>query len=399
MENEMSGDEEYARWQTALAGGKLDLRERGDPPSGFFRCKPWRGDAEGTQRTIALWRAGDDFMVEKDFKAARTMTAMEADDLFSSPDIVAITYELYEAVRGGQPWPEVHTTYVRTKDLSTVHWTVEWSQAQLDAKARLAPTKVDPQPEAVREPAGIERRRSEAAEASDNPRAVIGGNNPPETVTPETPAKPLTLSEAVAAKLKVEGELLAGLLKTWGGKPTNKAQADQVADAASVFMAISKEANANRETAKAPHIAAGEAVDAEWVPIRDGAKKYREKALDIANTFINEANAKALSDAEAAHKERKMEAIKQAVENKTPVPEVAPVAAPEPIKLGTVRTVSQRGKKTYLVTDRPKFVAYLMALEKQPDDFVEVLGKIASRLGAMGLAIPGVELEEGKKAA
>ena len=380
----MSGDTEYERWQAALAGGKLDLGVRGDPPSGFFRLKPWRGDAPGTQRTLALWRAGDDFMVERNFKAfAKPVTAMEADELFSSPDIVAITYELYEEVRAGAPWPEIHTTYLRTKDIAAgVHWTAEWSQAQLDAQARVAPTKVDPQ-------------------ASDNnPRIVIGGNNPPEEITDlPAPVKPLTLSEQVAAKLKVEGELLAGLLKAWGGKPTNKAQADQVADAASVFMAISKEAAANHETAKAPHLEAGRKVDAEWFPIRDGAKKYREKALGIADAYISEAHAKALADAEEAHKQRKMEAIKQAVENKTPVPEAERAPPPEPVKLGTVRTVSQRSKKNYVVTDRPKFVAYLMALEKQPDDFVESLGKIASRLGAMGLAIPGVELEEGKKAA
>ena len=358
--------DQYAAWRRALAGNKLDLGVRGDPmspPSGFYRQKAWKGDTS-PQRLLAIWREADGALTVERFvnkkHSVQTMTALEADSLFESPDIVAVSQELYDSILNGGEWPAVHTTYLRTKDIKAgVAWSEEWSRGQLAVHIGIDP---------------VEDRLG----ATENARAVVGDNNPP----PD-----MATHESIAARLVGLGKQLAGCLKEWGGKPRTKAEGDAVANFAVEFKKIENDVVARHKMAKQPSLDAGREVDGTWFPIRDNAKAYRDKALVIATAFIDAENAKAKAEADRVNAEARRAAEKAAaISGEKPEP-VAEVKA-EPVKLGTTRTVSQKTLKRWVVTDRMIFFAHLAKNEAVPQDLDDLLGVIANRVGAIMKNVP-----------
>jgi hypothetical protein len=285
---------------------------------------------------------------------------MQIDEMFAG-EHYAIPYDLYVAVtERGEPWPELYTTRLRTKDIAAgVVWTEDWARAHLASNV-------------------------ETHDEAGNPRAVIGDNEPPPDLLP---------SQALAARIDALANALAGFLAPLGGAPKTKAEADTVANYATKFKELANEATATHKVEKEPHLVAGRAVDAEWFPVRDKADACRKKALGIADAWINAEKARLAEEARKANEAARREAERAAaMSGETPVP--VQEVAPAPVKIGTGRTVSQRTRKVWTITDLPAFVAYLLAMEKPPADFVATCETLATRLGIAGVKPPGVEMEE-----
>jgi len=367
------GPDQYARWQAALDGNALDLGERGDPPSGFYRFAPWKSDPDKKQTTIAVWR-GDgeppEIFVEKNFHEPKTMTAMEADDLFTSQH-VAITHELYESRRTklqSAPWPEIHTTYLRSKDIQDgVVWTEEWSRQRLSANV-------------------------ETHDENGNRREAIGGNGPP------ADAPELSPVETLSARIKSVGELIAKRLKEIGGKPRDKKEADEIADYAVAFKKFETEGDTARKAEKEPHFQAGKAVDDKWRGPIETSQKSRAKVLAIAEEWLNADRIKRQAEADAATAAARLAAQRQEVktgEKAEPVAETKVEAA----KIGTGRTVSQRVKEAWKVKDYVVFTTYLVENDAIPPALADAFNVTATNLGKANIKAPGIETVEIRKAA
>lgn len=365
----MSYEDQYQRYFDALDGKPLDLGERGDPPSGFYRFAPWKTDADKKQTTIALWRgeAGEIF-VEKNFYEPKEMTALEADDLFTNQH-VAISQELYESRRTkalADAWPEIHTTYLRTVDIKAgVVWTEEWARKRLSANV-------------------------ETHDERGNPRAVAGDNNPPDA----TPV------EALTARIKAIGSQFAAILKEWGSdEPRTKAEGDLAANFAVKFKELENEAVAAHKIEKAPHLAAGQAVDEKWRAPRDLATKSRARILALCSSFIDKENARQQAEVDAANKAAREAAAREAkATGEAPAP-VAETKA-EPIKLGNGgRTVSQRVKDAWNVTDYVVFTGYLVQNDAVSPALKEAFDVCATNLGKANIKAPGMAQTEVRKAA
>lgn len=348
----------WSRWEAALRGEKLDLGERGNPPWGYFRF-PQR---DGRQEAVAVWRdeAGELQCSRNIYGSGEGMTAMQIDEMFAS-EHYAIPVAVFDSVVCGDPWPEVYTTRLRTKDITDgVCWSVEWSRAQLAANV-------------------------ETHDEEGNPRAVIGGNNPPPDELP-----PFL---ALRARVDAIGEALKGFLAKIGGAPRTKAEADAVANYATAFKDRANEATAAHKVEKQPHLDAGRVIDNAWFPVRDHAEACRKKALAIADVWITAEKGRLAEEARKANETARKEAARVAeLTGDAPAP-VAEVA-PEPVKLGTGRAVSQRTRKVWAVSDAPAFVAYLLTLKPTPPVLADALETLAQRMGTAGVAAPGIALTE-----
>lgn len=353
----------WARWEAALLGEPLDLGARGDPPWGYYRFPPSKTRPNAKQEAVAVWgdvQDGSLQCVRNVYGDGDGMTAMQIDEMFSH-EHYAIPFELYLAVTDrNEPWPEIYTTRLRTKDiLNGVVWSEAWARAQLAADV-------------------------ETHDEAGNPREVIGGNNPPPDLTP---------AEALGARINCVAVALASFLTSIGGQPRNKPEADSVANYATKFKEFSTEATATHKIAKEPHLAAGRAVDGEFFPIRDKAEACRKKALAIADTWMNAEKARLNEEARKVNEAAREAARKQAmVAGEPPAPIQEVVAAP--VKIGTGRTVSQRTRKVWAVTDFPAFLAYLAKMEPPNADLVACCELLAHRLGAAGVIAPGITLTE-----
>lgn len=348
----------YARWEAALRGERLDLGARGDPPCGYYRFPPPKTRQNAKQEAVAVWRnATNDIECARNvYGDGSNMTAMQIDDMFAN-EHYAIPYELYLAVtERGEPWPEIYTTRLRTKDIvDGVFWTEAW------ARARLA-------------------ENVETHDEAGNPRAVIGNNNPPPDLTPEA---------ALAARILTIGKQLGEWLATIGGAPKTEADANMLGNYANSFKDLENEAIAAHKAEKAPHWKICQDIDAKWfAPVRDKAIASRTKVLAIIKTYTDAETAKRNEAARIANEAaRKAQA---SVAQTAPSQPIAPVVA-APVKVATLRG-GPRSAPVWTVTDLPKFVAYCAGLETPPPDLIEACAKLARKWGAAGVKAPGMEL-------
>ena len=366
----MSKDTQFDRWRAALKGAKLDLGERGNPPSGFYRMKRWRNDPQPPfQRTLAIWRSeleGENVFAEINFGRWKILSPDEADELFANPDLVSIPHPLYESVRSGGAWPEVHTTYLRTKDITAgVVWTEEWSRKQLAANVE------------THNEHG-ERRAESATTAQENEAARIGHNGPPKGEV-----------ELIKERLQSLGDEVAKTLKAWGGKPRDKSEADRCGDFINAMRAIYKDADSKREAEKEPFLNGGREVDAKWKPVKDDAERYAIKLKGIAAEWL-EAEQKKAHEAAAAERAKLVEA--------SPSAEYIPPVETPKISIGTGRQVSIKTREMYQVTDPKLFFDHLFEKNIEMSGIMVEAHKLAAKLAANGLPVPGVDRIQQRKA-
>lgn len=356
---------EYDRWQAALDGQKLDLGERGDPPCGFYRRWYSINKGESGWEAIAVFKddGGITRCIRNKFGDGSKLDPNEIDELFAR-DIYAVPYEIYRAVaEEGQEWPAIYQTGLTYAEIGQgIVWTEELGQKKIAAT----------------------REMNEA----ENPRAKIGGNNPPDD---------LPLERRIADRIASARDRVAEWLKGIGGAPKTKEEADKVANYATKFGSLHAEAQEAFETEKRPWLEGGRAVDAKW-RFRGEAEELRKHYLKISNKWIDDEKDRLAKEARIAHEAALKAAQQEAEATGEPVAEI--VQAPPPkVTVGTTKAVSQRARKVWVITDLPAFSAYLAAMENPPADFIEACQKIANRLGAAKVAAPGITEDEVRSAA
>lgn len=350
--------DQWTRWRRALDGQKLDMGERGNPPSGFYR----RAAGQKGWEAVCVFRddAGTLCCIRNKFGDGSNMGVEDIDELFAS-EIYAVPEEVYRAVaEQGHDWPPEHLTRLTLKEI----------QAGVVMTTDLA-----------RKKAGLE-------DEAENPRAVIGDNKPPED---------LPLDRRIADRISTLRARVGNWLQSIGGAARTKEEADKVADYASKFSDILKEADEAFKTEKDYWLKGGREVDAKW-KFRTEAGELRQKCLAIGNKWIDAEKARLAEEARKQHEAAQTAARKEAEATGEPVADVKVPEAPK-VTIGNTRTVSQRERKVWVVTDRAAFVSYIIAMNQVPPDFTEVLDKIAHRLGSANVPAPGIEMQIRRSAA
>lgn len=369
-------DDQFARWRAAVGGGKLELGERGNAPSGYYRIMPWKTSRDQRQNAMEVWRdeAGD-VCVWRQFYAdnKKKMTALEIDDLFMG-EVYAVPHDVYLAAtapNGG--WPEEYTTGLTTKEIKEgVHWTLELSRAKLAAAKMGKPTTL----------AGSALAATDDGPAA-NERAVIGNNNPPEP----------TPHESIRLRIKKLGEELVTASATWGAVPKTKEHADAAADFAVAFKGLETEALALHKVEKQPILDAQRECDGRWFALSNEAKTERTTALGFSAAYIAAERAKAEIAAKAANDAARREAARVAEIAGSAIAPIVEVTA-APVRVGTGKAVKMTTRKFWAVKNIKAFAAYLAAMEPAPSDFAAMCQTIANRMGSAGVSnLPGVELE------
>nr|MDD5277695.1 hypothetical protein [Methylovulum sp.] len=289
--------------------------------------------------------------------------ADDIDMLFSEKHMLAIPYEVFEAVtEHGQPWPPIYQVKLRTKDmLAGVRWTKEWAADQLLAANVMA------------DPVVL------GAETEAQTTGGIGHNNPP---APDI---------ELAAKIIAKGKELGKTLEEWGGAPRNQAEADLVGVYANAFKDFENRATEAHKAEKEPFLKAGREVDAKWfAPVRDKAQAFRAKAIEIARAFARSEDARRREEAErvnAENRRRAEAAAKISGEAPAPIEEVKAEAT----KITTLRGPAPK-TQDWVMTDAPAFFVYLTTLPELPLDVRDALEKTGKKIcKATKQAVPGFE--------
>ena len=159
---------------------------------------------------------------------------------------------------------------------------------------------------------------------------------------------------------------------------------------------LSNKADKVRTEQKAPHLAAGKAVDEKWQPLVKKAKAGADTVRDAIGAFETrklQAQRKAEREAEQARIAAEHAAREQHGETEVmEAPAPAPVAAPAPIKAAYGKAASVQVKTVVSdVTDWPALAVYM----SNHPDCQDMLRKLAQRaLDAGRMNIPGITTEE-----
>lgn len=206
---------------------------------------------------------------------------------------------------------------------------------------------------------------------------------------------------------------LAWLQKT-GIKDTQSK--DMAANYRAKLLDLKKQADAEREAEKRPHLEASRAVDAKFKPLIEDADAAANQLRDALTKYMRDEEARLEAErrakweqeraaVEAARREVEAQRAKKMAEDPiaaltSPEPDLPLMpAAPEPVK---VQAGGQRGRKTglrtvtrYVVNDHAAALAFFA----NSDDVKELVQKLAERASKAGVTVPGVETVTEKVAA
>lgn len=165
------------------------------------------------------------------------------------------------------------------------------------------------------------------------------------------------------------------------------------------LLEIHRDADKRRATEKEPHLEAGKAVDARWMPIVKEAKAAADQLAKALSAFLTK---KAKEEAEERRKfeEQQRKAEAEAAKAGKPAPEPAPAPKPAPvqstIKGGHGRAATVKAVKVITdVTDWDALYAYV----KGNPEVDAVVRKVAQQFVNAGNDVPGVTIEEQRKVA
>ena len=348
----MTAADQYKLWYDALAGKSIDF-PAAEPASGY-----WRNPTNKGPELVAIWRDENGAIHAKRSiygDGKRLDGGMEIGTELGQCFRYPIPYALYQkidaAIKAGieQPWPPEYKTRLTMKEIEAgVMWTPALGKIKLGED-------VDPQEEA------------------GNPRAIVGGNNPPEELTED---------QTLAARVKKVATSFKDFLAKIGGKIATKADADTAANFATKFQEFKTLAEAKHKVEKEPHLIAGREVDTKWFSIRDEATAQRALVLKEAKVFTDAEQARRNEEARIANekiREANFAAERAAAVDGTPVEKIEEVKA-EKVIIGTARSIGSRGRTIWKVTTPLDYAAYVYRVS--PGAFEEVtaaLQKIANR--------------------
>ena len=176
------------------------------------------------------------------------------------------------------------------------------------------------------------------------------------------------------------------------GNPTDKKSADIASNYRDKLNALAKEADDERDARVRPHLEAQRAINGEYKPLIDSAKKAADALRDGLTIWMRAEEAKAKAIADAARKAAEEAAKAHGMED-------VPLPLPEPPK---VQAGGQRGRKAGLRTIT-KFeahdVAAVMEALKDNAELQAAAVEIARKLMKAGANIPGMQVSVERVAA
>lgn len=187
---------------------------------------------------------------------------------------------------------------------------------------------------------------------------------------------------------------------------TDKVLADTAANMRARLLDLAKRADAERDAKKRPHLEAGRAVDAEYMPQIDMAKGGANELRDTLTVWMRKEEARQRAEAEAARKAEQERMEKERAERlaANPIAEFTeepplPLAPVEPPK---VQAGGQAGRKAGLRTVvRFEIEDYAAALAHVKDhkDVIAAVEKACFAMAKAGATVPGIKRIEEKVAA
>jgi nucleotide-binding universal stress UspA family protein len=178
------------------------------------------------------------------------------------------------------------------------------------------------------------------------------------------------------------------LIKAGGAQSQDAA--DRASDLANRLAELHKTADTARAKEKRPHDDAAKAVQAKWLPLLGTAEVYKRIKSAVITPFLV-AEAKKQREAEEAARKAAAEAAKAGA----PVPEPAPVRAVPKAGSGGRRSVALRTVKVITITDR----AAVLKFFENNEAITDTLQKLAEKVTAVGVNVPGVTVTEEQRAA
>lgn len=324
-------------WQRAVRDGKPGPVNESDPQEGFYRVK-----LSGKFVPLAIWypRNSETDEIDGDLIC---MVGFNSDKRQVDP------FEILSDLYCANWWviaAKNSITEARYRHaMATGHW-----------------DDVDPIVETMDQIAS-------GVQAADEERRAIGGNKPPETDA-----------------LKDQIEAANAGVKTY-----EKIATDDAAAKAQTLRAhlneLSGKADKRRKDLKQPHLDAGNAVDAEWMPIVKAAKAGANAIAKALSSFFT-----------TKEEERKAQEAQSRAEQPrgVNVPTPQPVPAPTQVKGGSGRGATIKVVNIITeVTDWEVLFAYL----KGNREVDAVLLKVAQNFVDAGHKVPGVTVEERRKVA
>ena len=240
---------------------------------------------------------------------------------------------------------------------------------------------------------------------TDNERATIGGNNPPEPID--------------GFKTHIEDLLIEAQNFLDGSGVNSEAEADGVSRIIDELRKASKDADAERKAEKKPHDDAGKAVQAKWKPVLERAATAIDVAKKALTPWLEKLEAERLEreriareEAErAAEEARKAHAAAQAddlaareaAEAKIKEAEEAEkaankIASAKTHAKGGGRAIGLRTHWTATITDRRAALNHYV--KTNPDAFVDLIQTLADRDARANVhEVPGVLFKNEKVAA
>lgn len=238
--------------------------------------------------------------------------------------------------------------------------------------------------------------------AADNPRAVVGGNNPPEPT-------PFEMSQKEIEDLFLEAS-------NWcdGAQITDQGQADQVAKLVEMLGEAIKAAEARRVAEKKPHDDAAKAVQAKYKPILDRAELARSTAKKVLAPWLQ--HIRDMQEEEARRTREEAEALEREAREKLRasqptdlearmeaerVARAAKEAARDASRLekakahakGGGRALGLRKRAVVVMTDAKAALRYYML--QRPDRLKTLLQQLAEEDARSGKRdLPGFEITE-----
>jgi hypothetical protein len=175
------------------------------------------------------------------------------------------------------------------------------------------------------------------------------------------------------------------------GPAPDQSAADRASDLANRLAELHKSADIARAAEKRPHDEAAKAVQAKWTPLMGVAEIYKRIKASVITPFLVAEDAKRRAAEMAARK-----AAEEAAKAGAPIPDPVTMqrAAPK-AGSGGRRSVALRTVKVITISDR----AAVLAFFANNDQVTEVLQKLAEKVTAAGVTVPGIIVTEEQRAA
>ena len=341
----------YAFWNKRLSGETIEAPDDGIA-AGYFRNAYWQSNGTAKRvkefEAVAFWQdeGGEWCCARTKFGDGSNMNTDQMRELFASCCKSPVSYEVYTAFVETGAWPE-------------------------DA----APAEID------------------GAQEPDNA-----------SIAPDA---------ALAAELAKHQSAAREWLTALGHKPQTQEEADKAANFGAEFGAIETKAEKARKAEKEEILEAGRRIDAKWKAITDPAAVAKKWAKGLSDDYIKAESARraeatrienerlAKEHAEAVAKaKREAEEAAAALPigcDLPPVelpPEPAPVAAPEPVRVGTgARRSSLVKREVWRVVDVKSLLHFLADRNTHPASLIDAAQAFGEMLAKTGVEVPGLKSE------